>query len=200
MIKESLLLVIRRIEEEIEDRWGRNALFHGSVADQLSKSDPDYRRLQRMLDYYFSMLYRENWLKTREFRQVLRKNGFHDAYHCLKYYGWDIEDGIFPLILELNRVGVETLESCEGHFGDTWSNFHAPSIQPWVHIKYMRDVNYLKALFASFTRDNTIRFKGARMILNVAGITERRTVITQLTTQLQQPDQIISIRRYCELV
>lgn len=186
MIKDSLLLVIRRIEEEIEDRWGRNALFRGSVADQLSKSDSDYQRLQRMLDYYFSMLYRENWVNTREFRQILRKNGFHDAYRCLKYYGWDIEDGIFPLILELNRVGVETLESCEGHFGDTWSNFHAPSIQPWVFIKHMRDVTYLKALFASFTRDHTLRFMGARMILNVAGITERRMVIAQLTAQLHQ--------------
>lgn len=186
MIKESLLLVIRRIEEEIEDQWGRNALFRGSVADHLNKSDPNYRRLQRMLDYYFSMLYRENWLKTQEFRRILRKNGFHEAYHCLKYYGWDIEDGIFPLILELNRVGIETLESCEGHFGDTWSNFNAPSILPWVYIKHKRDVTYLKALFASFTRDNTLRFMRARMILNVAGITERDIVITKLTTKLQQ--------------
>ena len=186
MIKESLLLVIRRIEEEIADRWGRNALFRGPVADQLSKSDPDYQRLQRMLDYYFNMLYRENWLKTQEFRQILLKNGFHDAYHCLKYYGWDIEDGIFPLILELNRVGIETLESCEGHFGDTWSNFHAPSIQPWVYIKHMRDVTYLKTLFASFSCDKIVRFMGARMILNVAGISERHTIITQLTSELQQ--------------
>ncbi|MCW4041761.1 MAG: hypothetical protein NWE83_13555 [Candidatus Bathyarchaeota archaeon] len=186
MIKESLLLVIRRIEEEIEDRWGRNALFRGSVADKLSKTETDYRRLQRMLDYYFSMLYRENWLKTREFRQILRKNGFHDAFHCLKYYGWDIEDGIFPLILELNRIGVETLESCEGHFGDTWSNFHAPSIQPWVCIKQTGDVTNLKALFASFTKDHTVRFTGSRMILNVMGNTERHALITQLTTQLQQ--------------
>jgi len=86
----------------------------------------------------------------------------------------------------LNRVGIETLESCEGHFGDTWSIFHAPSIQPWVYIKHRRDVTNLKALFASFTRDSTVRFMGARLILNVARITERHTVSTQLTAHLQQ--------------
>jgi hypothetical protein len=186
MIKESLLLVIRKIEEEIEDRWGQYALFRSPVADMLTKTKPEYRRLQRMLDYYFSMLYRENWTRTREFRQILRKNGFHDAFHCLKYYGWDIEDGIFPLILELNRFGVETLESCEGHFGDTWSNFHAPSIQPWVYIKHTRDVTHLKALLVSFTQDHTVRFTGSRMILNVVGNTERHALITQLTALLLQ--------------
>jgi hypothetical protein len=186
MIKESLLLVIRKIEEEIEDRWGRNALFRGPMADKLTKTETNYRRLQRMLDYYFNMLYRENWIKTREFRQILRKNGFRDAFHCLKYYGWDIEDGIFPLILELNRFGVETLESCEGHFGDTWSNFHAPSIQPWVYIKHLRDVIHVKALFASVNQDRTVRFIRSRMILNVVGNTERHALITQLTELLQQ--------------
>jgi hypothetical protein len=186
MIKESLLLVIREIEEEIEERWGRNALFRGPVADELIKTEIEYRRLQRMLNYYFNVLYRENWTKTREFRQILRKKGFHDAFHCLKYYGWDIEDGIFPLILELNRFGVETLESCEGHFGDTWSNFHAPSIQPWVYIKHSRDVTYLKALFISFIQDRTVRFTGSRMILNVVRNTERHVLITQLTALLQQ--------------
>ena len=68
---------------------------------------------------------------------------------------------------------METLESCEGHFGDTWSNFHAPSIQPWVYIKQTGDVTYLKALFASFTKDHTVRFTGSRMILNIVGNTER---------------------------
>jgi hypothetical protein len=184
MIKESLLLVIRKIEEEIEDRWGRNALFRGPIADKLLKTEKEYQRLQRMLDYYFSMLYRENRRKTREFRRILRKNDFHDAFHCLKFYGWDVEDGIFPLILELNRFGVETLESCEGHFGDTWSNFNAPSIQPWVYIKHIWDVNHLKTLFGSFIRNHTVRFAGSRMILNVASSMERQALVIQLITLL----------------
>jgi hypothetical protein len=50
----------------------------------------------------------------------------------------------------------------------------------------MRDVTYLKTLFASFSRDKRVRFMGARMILNVAGISERHTIINQLTSELQQ--------------